>query len=105
MARAPNLATSTLRRAADEFANPTPSRPARFACKSAVTEFTHPTRSKARAGSYSRRLHLVRSDGPDFDEVRGPGWRDARDFESLRRQQVAPLVLGSLLAPDEDEHV
>src|SRR5712691_13107836 len=62
-------------------------------------------RSKARAGSIPAASTSIRSDGPDFDEVRRPGWRDARDFESLRRQQVAPLVLGSLLAPDEDEHV
>ena len=59
----------------------------------------------AAAGWATNAARRPASDGPDFDEVRRPGWRDARDFESLRRQQVAPLVLGSLLAPDEDEHV
>ncbi len=56
-------------------------------------------------GSIPAASTSIRSDWPSFDEVRRPGWRDARDFESLRRQQVAPLLLGSLLAPDEDEHV
>ncbi len=46
-----------------------------------------------------------RLDGSGVEQVARSGRADVEEVEAFRHQQFPPLILGSFLAAEEDEHV